>query len=209
MISSLMLGCVDAVHERLVHGRRVRALAAAIAGLIPAGTRVVDVGCGDGVLAALIATRAPGVRMEGYDVLVRRRQAIPIHKFDGRHLPLADGSADIVMMVDVLHHAADPMELLREARRVASQAVIIKDHRLSKAGARAILTFMDWVGNRPQGVSLPYNYWTVERWREAWSRLDLAPNYYETSLSLYPPPASWVFESGLHFVARLDKVGHS
>ncbi|RPI54218.1 MAG: class I SAM-dependent methyltransferase [Acidobacteria bacterium] len=203
-----MLSCVDSVHDRLIYGRRVRALAVAIAGLIPAGARVVDVGCGDGRLAALVAKRAAGVRMEGYDVLVRRRQAIPIHQFDGSHLPLAENSADIVMMVDVLHHAADPMRLLREARRVARQAIIIKDHRLSKTGARAILTFMDWVGNRPQGVSLPYNYWTAERWQEAWSRLDLAPTYYETSLSLYPPPASWVFEAGLHFVARLDKVVH-
>jgi SAM-dependent methyltransferase len=142
-------------------------------------------------------------------VLVRKRSAIPIHAFDGNRLPLEENSADIVMLVDVLHHATDPMRLLREARRVAAQAIIIKDHRLSKTGARAILTLMDWVGNRPQGVSLPYNYWSTDRWREAWSQLDLAPTYYETSLSLYPPPVSWVFESGLHFIARLDKVGQS
>jgi hypothetical protein len=64
---------------------------------------------------------------------------------------------------------------------------------------------MDWIGNRPQAVPLTYNYWPESRWREAWASLGLRVDHYQTRLNLYPWPAGWIFERGLHFLARLTK----
>ncbi|HEV3258600.1 MAG TPA: sterol desaturase family protein [Gemmataceae bacterium] len=204
-----MLKVVGAVHGRLVFSRRIRVLAQAIAALVPPGSRVLDVGCGDGTLAALVAEHVAGLAVEGYEILPRPQTAIPVHPFDGRRLPVADNSADVVLLVDVLHHTADPMVLLREAVRVARHAVVIKDHRLARPGAALTLGFMDWVGNRPHDVVLPWNYWPEQRWREAWTELGLTVEHYATDLGLYPWPASWAFETGLHFLTRLAVPGES
>jgi 2-polyprenyl-3-methyl-5-hydroxy-6-metoxy-1,4-benzoquinol methylase len=192
-----------ATHGRFVHGRRVRALVDAIAPLVETGWHVIDVGCGDGTLASLVARQGEGVQMRGFEVLIREDVAIPVQPFDGRHLPAADNSVDAIMLIDVLHHTDSPVDLLREAARVARQAVIIKDHRTDRPFAYSTLRVMDWVGNRSHGVRLPYNYLSMTRWREAWKQLDLTPDHFQTELGLYPWPASWLFGTGLHFLTRL------
>lgn len=198
-----ILKVVGATHGTFVHDRRVRALADVIAPLIAPGWTVLDVGCGDGRVAALIRDHVAGIRIEGYDLLARPDAAIPVQSFDGRTIPEADRAVDAVMLVDVLHHTEDPTVLLREAARVAGKAIILKDHRLSRPLAGPTLRFMDWIGNRPHGVALPYNYWPLHRWREAWAALGLNLDHYQTRIGLYPGPARWLFEHGLHFVARL------
>ena len=62
---------------------------------------------------------------------------------------------------------------------------------------------MDWVGNRSHGVDLPYNYWSSYEWSRAWKEIGSQPDAYITELGLYPWFARFVFERGLHFVARI------
>ncbi len=201
-IISRALQILAGAHGRVVHRRRVRVLAGAIAPLMEPGWHVVDVGCGDGALGDLIA-RQSALRVEGLEVSVRPDTAIPTQAFDGRRLPLADGAVDAVMLIDVLHHADDPAALLAEARRAARRAVIVKDHRLARPLAATVLRFMDWVGNRPHEVPLPGRYLTEAQWRDTWRRLGLKVDHYRPHLGLYPAGARWLFETRLHFLARL------
>ncbi len=197
------MSLLTTVHGRWVHTRRVRVLAERIGPLLEACWHVADVGAGDGSLGALLLERVPSLRVTGYDVLVRPRTAIPVLPMEGCRLPLADGAVDAVLLVDVLHHTDDPAELLREAARVARRAIVIKDHRTARPLAHSTLRFMDRVGNRRHGVALPCNYWSEARWCAAWSELGLTVEEYQTRLGLYPRPAKWLFEDGLHFLARL------
>jgi SAM-dependent methyltransferase len=201
------------IHGKVVHERRVDVLATALAPHLRQGWRVADVGSGDGRLASLLAQHSDDVCIEGFEVMLREdpphagadiASPIKIHEFDGRSLPLEDRSVDAVVMVDVLHHTDDPMVLLREAKRVARHAVILKDHLMERPLANVTLRFMDWVGNRGHGVALPYNYWSEGQWRTAWQELDLTVEHFQTRIGLYSWPANWLFEKGLHFVARLN-----
>ena len=196
-----MLG---AVHEKLVFGRRIRRLAAALVERLPADARVLDVGCGSGDLAALSMRLRPDVRIEGIDVLVRPDTAIPVTEFDGLNIPFADRAFDAAIVVDVLHHTDEPALVLAEIARVAG-VVIVKDHLRDGLFAKATLRFMDWVGNAAHGVRLPYNYLSGREWRGIWTRLGLGQRGFETRLSLYPRPFSWAFDRGLHFVAVLSR----
>src|SRR4051812_45605925 len=99
-----MVSTVGALHERLVFNRRTRVLAERLGEVLPAGASVLDVGCGDGTIDALIQRARPDLSIRGLDVLIRPETRIPVDRFDGRTLPLHDGSADVVMFVDVLHH---------------------------------------------------------------------------------------------------------
>jgi SAM-dependent methyltransferase len=193
---------IERVHGDFVLSRRARVLAGRLDPCLPHGGAVLDIGSGDGQLAALLMARRPDLRIRGVDVLVRQHAVIPTDSFDGRRLAHADATFDAALLVDVLHHADDPLALLREAARIA-RIVVIKDHTRDGFLAAPTLRFMDRVGNARHGVALPYNYWSWREWTEAFTRLDLEAAAVERRLSLYPAPASWLFDRSLHFVAAL------
>jgi SAM-dependent methyltransferase len=197
---------IDHIHEACVYSRRVRTLTSHLAKVVPPGSRVLDVGCGDGLLALQLQEKRSDIELKGIEVLIRSCTHIPVEPFDGRVIPYADASFDIVMFVDVLHHAEDPMALLREAVRVARKAIVIKDHTADGFFAFPILGFMDQVGNARHGVALPFNYWPREKWLDAFDRLGLRIGAWMTRLKLYPPPADWLFGGSLHFITRLEFV---
>lgn len=196
-----MLG---AVHERLVFGRRIKRLAAALVDRLPANARVLDVGCGSGDLAVLVMQLRPDVSIEGIDVLVRPGAAIPVREYDGARIPYPDNAFDAAIVVDVLHHTDDPAAVLAEISRVAP-VVIVKDHLRDGLLAGATLRFMDWVGNAAHGVRLPYNYLSRREWKRIWAALGLTAGAFATRLSLYPRPFAWFFDRGLHFVTVLSR----
>jgi ubiquinone/menaquinone biosynthesis C-methylase UbiE len=191
------------VHSALVFSRRIQVLARELAKQIPRDSRVLDVGCGSGDIAAAIMAQRPDVTIEGVDVLVRTQTRIPVLEYDGRTLPHPDGGFDVAMLVDVLHHTDDPAAVLAEAKRVARVGVLVKDHFRDGMLAGPTLRFMDWVGNAPHGVRLPYNYLSSREWRSIWDRLRLTPTGLCSALGLYPPPFTWLFDRTLHFVTLL------
>jgi SAM-dependent methyltransferase len=176
--------------------------------MIPHGvTTLLDVGCGDGTLAHSIVQRRPELETTGVEIRARPHTAIPVREFDGRILPFADRSRDIVILVDVLHHAEDPTLLLREAGRVAAHGVIIKDHVTGAWLSHERLRLMDWVGNIGHGVPLRYAYWSPEQWRDTLREIGLREVERRERLGLYGGALGWLFERRLHFVSRLVGPG--
>jgi SAM-dependent methyltransferase len=197
---------LGSIHGRAVHSRRVRALASQFAELIPLRHSVLDVGCGDGLIDQLLLERRDDLHVAGVETLVRPGARIRVTPFDGKRLPFGDRSWDTVMFCDVLHHAEDPVGMLREAARVARHGVIIKDHLAEGAFARSLLRLMDFVGNAPHGVTLPYNYFDRAQWATAYRSSGLFPAETRTRLRLYPAWADLIFGRSLHFISRCDIV---
>jgi SAM-dependent methyltransferase len=190
-------------HEMLVFNRRVRVLVDHIGALVPSGAQMLDVGTGDGQIAKMIAEKQAGAQVQGIDIMLREKTHIPVTLFDGTTIPFDDNSVDVVTFVDVLHHTDDPQRLISEAARVARRAVIIKDHLSENRLDHAILRLMDWVGNAPHGVVLPYNYAPRADWNRWFGAAELTTDVFDTAIPLYPAPASFVFGRKLHFIARL------
>jgi len=200
------MALLNAVHHRAVHNRRVRVLSHQLARIIPDGGRVLDVGCGDGLISREIMNQRPDLEIEGVDVMLRPITHIPASTFDGSVLPFGDDSFDYVTIVDVLHHTMDPVVMLAESRRVARKGVVIKDHLREGLAAGATLRVMDWVGNRGHDVVLPYNYLSRAEWDAAFGRAGLRVAEWRDELGLYPWPARIIFERRLHFVALAAPV---
>lgn len=197
------MSIIEQMHGSLIYRRRVNVLARMLSTLLPPKASVLDVGCGDGLIDSLIMQSRPDVSIRGIDVLVRGNTKIPVTVFDGQSIPYEAGSFDAVVFVDVLHHTERPEKLLQEAKRVSSDAIIIKDHIKDGILDGLILQFMDWIGNAHHGVALPYNYLTSQQWQEMFKALDLSAQEWNVQLGLYPWPASLFFDRSLHFIATL------
>ncbi|MGE0043305.1 MAG: ArsR/SmtB family transcription factor [Vicinamibacterales bacterium] len=118
----------DARDDRqLVPGRSWAAWSRAL-GLLMPPLDVADVGCGDGYLTVEVARwarqvtaidRSPDALARARALAARRKAAnITWKRGELEKLPLADGSMDLVLLSQALHHAADPSRALAEAVRV-------------------------------------------------------------------------------------------
>ncbi len=193
------------IHEKMVYGRRVEVLAECFATVIPDDINILDVGCGDGLVASKIIEKKKNVNIKGVDIVPRKRGYIDISMYDGEKLPFADNQFDAVIFSDVLHHASDAKKLLIEALRVSSKYIIIKDHLCGSPYDDLRLRMMDWVGNARHGVPLPYKYFSRAEWNSMFGELELKTDEWIENLDLYSFPLNLVFSKGLHFIALLEK----
>jgi SAM-dependent methyltransferase len=104
---------------RPVNVRLLRILAANL----PAGGRVLDLGCGDGrTLGTWISDRVAeyvGVDVSATAVERARSLGLDARKLeDASALPFEDGSVDAVVSIEVLEHMLAPPEAVAEVRRV-------------------------------------------------------------------------------------------
>jgi len=118
----------DFSHERgLVPGKSWMAWARALGHLIPP-LRVADLGCGEGYLA-LEASRwaSKVIAVDVSDQALARARSlaeskgarnIAYRKGDIEDLPLEDGSVDVALLSQALHHAKEPLRAVREASRI-------------------------------------------------------------------------------------------
>ena len=199
------LSLVKSFHHRWIFQRRIEVLSSVLAEMIAPGASVLDVGCGDGSIGKLIAQKQPGVTVHGLEVMARPTCEIEYSLFDGTRLPYPDSSFDVCLFVDVLHHSDDLALLLGEAARVSRRYVVIKDHLCENAVDRATLRFMDWVGNRPHGVRLTYDYKNRREWDALFAAAGLGIRAWQDSVPLQAFPLSAVFSRHLHFAALLAK----
>jgi ubiquinone/menaquinone biosynthesis C-methylase UbiE len=183
-----------------VHKSRADVLSDHLLRFLLPDTTVLDIGSGDGLLGNLLQARGKGLEVRGIDVLVRSRTHIPVLSFDGIKIPFEDNAFDFALLVDVLHHAEDPMLVLRDANRVARRGVVVKDHVKHGVVSWYTLRFMDWFGNARHSVNLPYNYWTQAQWQDAISQMGWKIVRWEDDLGLYPGLADFVFGRRLHFI---------
>jgi 2-polyprenyl-3-methyl-5-hydroxy-6-metoxy-1,4-benzoquinol methylase/glycosyltransferase involved in cell wall biosynthesis len=85
---------------------------------------LVDIGSGPGDVTSMLGW-APDrtLAVEGNHQLVheakRRHSIVPVGS-DAEHIPLADGTASVVCLLDVIEHLGDPVPTLREAARLLS-----------------------------------------------------------------------------------------
>ena len=113
----------NGVKRRWLRERRRRKVGRAydmaleIARVIPRGSEVLDVGCGNGFIAHHLSAML-GTAVTGIDVADSTEAPIDYRQYDGREFPAPDSSFDAVVLAYVLHHAQDIHTMLEEMKRV-------------------------------------------------------------------------------------------
>jgi len=93
---------------------------------IPLGATVLDVGAGNGLIAEIIA-QEKSANVTLVDVLDWNLSKLPLLLYDGTRFPFENKQFDVVLLVDVLHHAEDESTLLKEAIRVGKKVVLVEE----------------------------------------------------------------------------------
>jgi SAM-dependent methyltransferase len=126
--------------RQLVPGRSWAAWSRALGLLMPAVT-VADLGCGEGYLtieaarwaSRVIAVDRSDLVLERARALARRRRVSNViwKKGELEKLPIKDGSVDVAMLSQALHHAHSPARAVAEAARVTAPGgrVLVLDLR--------------------------------------------------------------------------------
>ena len=96
------------------------------AGGVPSGGVVADIGCGNGAYLAELAKREVAGRVIGMDLSpgmlaaasARGIGTSALVNSDATALPLRSASADLTLAMHMLYHVPDPLDAVRELRRV-------------------------------------------------------------------------------------------
>jgi methionine biosynthesis protein MetW len=101
-----------------------------IAGLVPPGSRVLDLGCGNGELLAQLQQQRGcsgyGIEIADANVLACTRRGVNVIQLnleDGLAL-FEDQSFDVVLQLDTLQHLRNTERMLRETARVGRVGIV-------------------------------------------------------------------------------------
>lgn len=144
----------------------LRADLALVAGLVPPGSRVLDLGCGPGTLLSHLmreqGCRGTGVEIDPASVLAAIRQGVPVIELDiDRQLSdFADHSYDVVVLSRTIQTIHRPQEVLQHMGRIGRRMIVSVPnfgwwgHRLRLLG-----------GRMPMSRELPYAWYNTPNLR--------------------------------------------
>lgn len=134
---------------------------AIIEGYVPHGVRVLDVGCGDGSLLALLEAkkgvdgRGMELSQDGVNVAVARGLSVIQGNADTDLVTYPDGAFDVVIMSQTLQATRAPKAVLEELLRIGHR-VIVTIPNFGNWRARLHLLLH---GEMPVTKNLPYSWY--------------------------------------------------
>ena len=127
---------------------------------------LLNLGSGDGVLSEYLRRTVDGIEVIDVDVVDANRVGKPPVVYDGRNIPLADRSVDIVLCEFVLHHTQIHEQLVGEMKRVCRGRIIVVEDCADKPIDRMLCSIHGLV-TRPMSMGGRAQF----RSRSEWLRL--------------------------------------
>ena len=91
-------------------------------------SQILDLGCGSGIVSKEFE-RFFNSEVLGLDIIDIRVMPIPFRLYQGNDLKfLKDNSYDTVLINFVLHHCQNPIELLKESKRVSKEIIVLHEN---------------------------------------------------------------------------------
>lgn len=132
----------------------------ALARLVPVGSRVLDLGCGDGTLLAHLQQHRGcsgyGIEIDDANVLacVQRGVNVIQQDLEGGLALFGDQSFDVVLQIDTLQHLRNAETMLRETARVGRVGIVAFPNFAHWPNRLSVLR-----GRMPVTRRLPYQWY--------------------------------------------------
>ena len=132
----------------------------AIASLVPHGSRVLDLGCGDGTMLDYLQRHRKctgyGVELDDANVLACVQRGVNVLQLnlDQGLTVFGDGSFDVVLQIDTLQHLRNAETMLRETARVGRVGIVAFPNFAHWPNRLSILQ-----GRMPVTKRLPYQWY--------------------------------------------------
>jgi ubiquinone/menaquinone biosynthesis C-methylase UbiE len=144
---------------------------------IAQGDRVLDVGAGGGWIGKEIKKRKKA-QVTLLDVIDFNRTDLDLVVYDGKAMPFPDNFFDVSLLIFTLHHCQNPLAVLKEAKRVTKNKIIIIEDVPISFFNKILLYFWDVVTNLPSLVKLPgenmfFNFKPLSEWERIFKDLQL------------------------------------
>ncbi len=139
---------------------------------IKKGSRILDLGCGSGIVGNTFQNFFKAEVM-GVDITDRRVLPIPFKTIDGKSLPFQDNNFDAVLISYVLHHSQDPMLLLKEAKRVTRDKILVYEDLPDGIFSRLFCALHGFLFDKLFQNKNRTSFKTEEEWKKVFADLDL------------------------------------
>lgn len=145
-----------------------RVLRDAIQSMVPYGSRVLDLGCGDGALLAFLQQRhgcsGYGVEINDTNVLACVKQGVNVIQLnlDQGLAMFGDQSFDVVLQIDTLQHLRNAQTMLKETVRVGRLGIVTFPNFAHWPNRLSVLQ-----GYMPVTRKLPYQWYDTPNIRVA------------------------------------------
>ncbi len=132
----------------------------AIAELVPKGSRVLDLGCGDGAMLEYLQKERGctgyGVELDDANVLACVKRGVNVIQLnlDEGLVMFGDASFDVVLQIDTLQHLRNAEVMLRETARVGRLGIVAFPNFAHWPNRMSILK-----GRMPVTKRLPYQWY--------------------------------------------------
>jgi methionine biosynthesis protein MetW len=132
-----------------------------VAGLVPPGSRVLDLGCGDGALLEHLMREqrcvGVGVEIRADEVIACIERGVPVIEsdIDEGLADFEDGAFDLVVVSQTLQATRHPLLVLREVMRVGRRGIV----SIPNFGHWRLRADLFFRGRMPSSGALPHTWY--------------------------------------------------